>query len=353
MGHDHHRRIQPLDGLRGISILLVLIAHAGYGHIVPGGFGVTIFFFISGYIITKLLLAELKHSNDIDLSAFYTRRAFRILPALLVYLAVSTLYVWSVSGFVDWPHLAAAIFNYYNYYYIYFLGHQGEFSPYHPYAIVWSLAVEEHYYMIFPLAIFLARRHIPSFAKALIFLCVAALLWRFYLLLSGTLADVGINRTYKATDTRFDSIVYGALFAICASLYGEKFIAALKHRALTLLAVVLFVMSFLIRGWEFRETARYTLQGVALFIIFWSVLDGRSYLGRVLSSRVFVYFGKISYSLYLWHWLVFVVVHKAFPSPSDTLLAAGLVIGSSVLLAHASYLFVERPALAIKTKYFS
>src|SRR4029077_12459985 len=141
--------IPSLDGLRAISILIVLVSHAGYGTVVPGGLGVTIFFFLSGYLITTLLLDENKRSGRINIGKFYLRRVFRLFPPLLVTLVIaySLVALGLLDGGISWAGVLAQLLYFANYYGLFF-------DPGNTTAagtgILWSLAVEEHFYMVYP-----------------------------------------------------------------------------------------------------------------------------------------------------------------------------------------------------------
>src|SRR5262245_58890495 len=149
--------IASLDGIRGLAALTVFVSHAMYRDIVPGGFGVTVFFFLSGYLITTLLRTEHEQSGQIRLSRFYLRRVYRIIPPMYIVLTLTVLL--ALTNIVpDRMRLDAVISQYAhltNYYYIFF-GHQ-DFAP--ATSVMWSLAVEEHFYLLFPLMIALLFRY--------------------------------------------------------------------------------------------------------------------------------------------------------------------------------------------------
>lgn len=343
-------RIQGLDGLRGLSIALVLVAHAGFGHLVPGGFGVTIFFFISGFIITSLLLKEFSEANSISLREFYIRRAFRILPVLFVYLACTTAYIFWVTREIDAPQLVAALLFYYNYYFLWFDPHVGEFGKFHPYSIVWSLAVEEHFYLAFPVLLCVFIRRLRLLLLILCLACLAALVWRAYLVFGVGLEGLPYSRIYKATDTRFDAIVFGVVFAISRHLFGVRVMHWTSGRGSLVLGLLLLLVSLIIRNENFRESLRYTLQGVGLFVLFGGVLSSSAIASRVLSNHIFLYLGKISYSLYLWHWFVYVVMQRIW-DPNDSVLAACFMILISILISHVSQIYIEKPALGWRAQF--
>lgn len=335
-------RIRSLDGLRGISILLVLISHAGLGDIVPGGLGVTIFFFISGYIITLLLLKELRTTGTIDIRAFYIRRAFRILPTLAIYLGACTLFliVNRDSGFLK--PLIAAILNIYNYYFIFFATHDGAFWDVHPYSIVWSLCIEEHYYLIFPLLLLVLWRRPRALIFILIGATVVALFWRYHLLSD---PDLLPNRIYKATDTRIDSIIFGALLAIVQAQFPALYDQMSSRVLGAILGLSGLLVSLAIRDPHFRESLRYTLQSASLFLGFAYAISGFNSVSKTLSNPVIIFFGRISYSLYLWHWLVHVWLGHTFGKGSN--LAYVLMPPIAVGVAYLSYRYIETPFLEL------
>src|SRR6478672_6158755 len=147
-----------LDGFRALAILFVFIAHLGFGYIIPGGFGVTLFFFLSGFLITRLLIHEHDKKNTLDLKGFYIRRLLRLYPPLLFMLLIFPVIIVSFKHAISIPEITAVSFYWENYFLVYVLhdGGKGNFN------IFWSLAVEEHFYLIFPL-LFLALYKSKSF----------------------------------------------------------------------------------------------------------------------------------------------------------------------------------------------
>lgn len=346
--------IPALDGMRAISILLVVVAHFGLGHVVPGGLGVTIFFFISGFIITRMLVHELSESRTLNLKTFYLRRFFRLGPALMVFILVCILSAlpWKPIPAED---SLASLFYLANYWGI-FHGFSG-FNPpnniYSSLAVLWSLAVEEHFYFLFPLLILGFKNHFLKFLKLIVILCAIILLWRF-VLVSWQLAEFGHIvevRLYKSTDTRVDSILYGCVLSVWHHIaqrspqsHAAQWMARLSGPSALVIGLGLLLASVLYRNPVFRETLRYSIQGVGMLLIFIPTFLGIDPLKsqRWLSSRPMVYIGNISYSLYLYHWLVFVVfMNFALTRQPLVLMVGGFV--SSTILAHLSYRCVETP----------
>jgi peptidoglycan/LPS O-acetylase OafA/YrhL len=307
-----------LDGLRAISISIVLVSHAGYGSVVAGGLGVTIFFFLSGYLITTLLMDERERFGRINIGKFYLRRVFRLFPPLLVTLVIaySLVSLGLLDGGISWAGVLAQLLYFANYYGLFF--DPGHTTPAGT-GILWSLAVEEHFYMIYPavltglLALGLSRQRIVA---VLALACLAVLAWRMYL---AGLPNFQTERTYYSSDTRVDSIVFGCLLALAAN---PRFVKAgrsnpfLEPTSATLLAAAAIVIAMTI-AWRddyFRETFRYSLQGLALMPIFYFAIKCAArfpfaLLNHPWAAKVGVY----SYAMYLIHHIVINVTEKNVP----------------------------------------
>lgn len=341
--------IPSLDGIRGMAALIVFVSHAGLREIVPGGFGVTVFFFLSGFLITTLLRIEFERTRTVSFRRFYLRRIYRILPPMYIVL-VSVM----LLGLVGWlPHrmsveaVLAQFAHLTNYYYVF--GDRSGFVP--STSVMWSLAVEEHFYLLFPLAIlFLFRRFdLRRIAAILLAVCALVLAWRFYVMLA---LDWGQPYTYHATDTRLDSLLYGCILAVwCNPVLDEARIRLQPRTAMALLAVAgaVLLFCFLYRDPLFRETLRYSLQGMALFVVFLCAVRYHDWLVFTwLDTRPMRALGLISYTFYLAHLPCF-----AFIDAHTTL--SGLpraVVGFAATLAvsAAMYLLVERHLATLRKK---
>ncbi|MFZ6849418.1 acyltransferase family protein [Undibacterium sp. RuRC25W] len=349
MNATHHTRIVALDGLRAVSILLVLLSHAWLGHIVPGGLGVTIFFFISGFIITRLMITEWDEAGRISIKKFYLRRVFRLMPALVVFVMISLCVMQRAGTQWTWIELASVFFYFANYFGI-FIGFSDSLLP-SPLSITWSLAVEEHFYMIFPF-VFLGLISVPKRFLTVIFsLVLIVLAWRVYLVYGVGLEHLVHYRIYKATDTRVDSIMYGTGFAILLARYPRA-IALLQRRETLVFGVMAMLYSLISRDENFRESYRYSLQGIALACMFSYLVLKDTFASRFLSLGLLNYLGKISYSLYLYQWLVFAIITAWIPALSLSLRIT-IMIGVSIVLADLSYRFVERPCLNFGRKFLN
>lgn len=332
--------IPAIDGVRAIAILLVISSHLGAEHFIPGGFGVTLFFFVSGYLITKLMISEYEANGKVDITSFYIRRFLRLAPALMTMIAAVSLIFLTIDP-IPLPQILAAAFYYGNYYKI-IVG--GSTSPLDP---MWSLAVEEHYYLLFPLVLAASWRFKRRFLQGLIIVALAVLLWRCALVFHW---HAPTNRTYLSTDTRIDSILYGAVLA--SALNVSPRIATAWSRRLWVIGLIAVAASLLVRDEHFRETFRYSIQGAALIPLFYcAIFDSRfSFVSRILDSKPLIWIGKLSYSLYLWHFAVLMFSERVLPSSGRAYIVL-FNIAADLMLACASYYFIERYFLSLRSRF--
>lgn len=305
--------IPSLNGIRAVSVVIVLLSHAGFERFVPGGLGVTIFFFLSGFLITTLLIREHARFGAIDIYAFYVRRFYRLVPPLLITLAIAygLTYTGLLPGNITLEGIAAQLLYFANYFEIYF---EGSARIPTGTGVLWSLAVEEHFYIVFPVVMSIAfglglstRAKLVTAAA----ICIAILLWRTYLVYG---LGVPEARTYYASDTRIDSIVYGCILAFAMSTLtsdsasdGSK-LSVGEYIGLGA-GLLLLAATLLYRDPQFRETARYSLQGIALIPLFYlAVRRHRSWPFRILSTSILVRLGVYSYSVYLIHRVIIVAL---------------------------------------------
>lgn len=306
--------IPSLNGIRAVSVLIVVLAHSGLGKIVPGGLGVTIFFFLSGYLITTLMTAEMARTGYLDIFGFYARRVFRLMPPLLVTLAIAYGLVASgvLPGGITSSGLTAQILYFANYYSLFF--DPGNVTIPAGTVILWSLAIEEHYYALYPLAmISLFKAGVSPKKIAVIFAiaCMAILVWRIVLVLHGA----SEARTYYASDTRIDSIIYGAILALWVNSVSQPRRPMLSYEWMLLSAGFgLMLVTLVYRDAAFRETFRYSLQGIALLPIFYfSIRFHDNFLFRHLNSTLMNRVGIWSYSIYLIHFVLINLITANFP----------------------------------------
>lgn len=341
--------IPALDGLRALSILLVFLGHVGLGGVVPGGLGVTTFFFISGYIITSLLSSEFKARGTINLKLFYIRRILRLYPALVLMLILTTCFVLFLGFSFPWKELVAALFYFENYY----------FEAAHTYTIfhfqiLWSLAVEEHFYLAFPILLLILIKRKLLFLALILGLIIIALATRIYIADKYGANEYAFVQTYILTHCRFDSILYGCLLAIIInSNYKVLFLRISTSVVAFSLGLLLLLFTFIYKDDFFRQSFRYSLQGISLLIMVSAILfdDKYSFLKNALSNKLLVYVGRLSYSIYLFHFLAEKIT-KEFVKDSPLLNALVMTV-LTIMLSVFSYHIVEVPFLKAKKRFGS
>jgi peptidoglycan/LPS O-acetylase OafA/YrhL len=328
----------------------VFVAHCGLDHYVPGGFGVTIFFFLSGFLITTLMRAEFLAHQAVNFRHFWLRRAFRILPPFYIVLcaAIAAALIFDPPGALSGPAVAAQLLHVTNYWII---ARGADGLPVGT-GVYWSLAVEEHFYLLFPwLYVGMQRLRMPQFKQALTLwiLCGFVLLWRCVLVYH---FQVEMDRTYMATDTRLDSILFGCALAVWKNPVLDEL--ELNERlwkcAILPLAVVVLVASMVFRDPGFRETARYSLQGAALTFVFIAAIRFPSWMPfRLLNRRPLTFIGLLSYSLYLLHFTVIVAIKRGLPDEGPVLQGV-LSFATAMVLAWLMYVSVERPFARLRRR---
>ena len=341
--------LPSLDGLRAFAALIVFASHAGLGHVIPGGFGVTVFFFLSGYLITTLLRRELEQRGEISFRHFYLRRVYRILPPMYLMLFGILLLCWSglIAHDITSGGLWAQILQVTNYYLLY--ADPDNVVPFT--GIFWSLAVEEHFYLLFPMLFIVCMRRWSRQQVAAIFLglCALVLAWRCMLVFQ---LDAEQARTYLASDTRMDSLLFGCIMGVWMNpaLDTQAFFKSTRANVLLLVAAVaLLGFAFVYRDAAFRETARYTVQGIALFPIFWLAVRHPQWpVFRVLNWRPLRTLGVISYVFYLSHLFWMHCGHLLFGENQVAASVSGLVL--TIAFAYVAHHVVELPFARLRRK---
>lgn len=322
--------IPALDGFRAIAIWLVMLSHVGMESAVPGQFGVTLFFFLSGYLITTLLRREFLRDGTLSLKAFYFRRAVRILPPLGF--AITLAVAMSLSGLLPplyYPGLVTdALF----------------LSNYFPLSGVpiglWSLAVEEHFYMVFPAIALLCFTARDARACA-VFCAIACVVTLGVRLLEVARLDDFTNVNFW-THTRIDSILFGAILACWNNPVVDTRDRLPGRWASYAIGGALLALTFIYRDEAFRQTFRYSIQGVALMVLFNAAIRDAGFARRLLDSAPMRGVALLSYTLYLVHSLI-VQAAKPFAAGIGTVPAMAAAIVISFAIAWGVYLAIERP----------
>jgi peptidoglycan/LPS O-acetylase OafA/YrhL len=333
--------IPSLDGIRAAAAMTVFVSHLGFRDAVPGGFGVTVFFFLSGFLITTLLRREYQQAGSISFRKFYLRRIYRIWPPM--YLVLLLLMIPVVNGQAvshTTPAALASQFLQYTNYYVISAG---------PDALIpgtygmWSLAVEEHFYLLFPLvlSLLLARNDYRRTGIALLCGCALLLVWRCVLVFG---FGLGESYTYLATDTRLDSLLYGCVMGVWLNPALDGNVLKLSKRqwmGVLAIAVAVLLFCFIYREARFRETFRYSMQGLALAPLFFCAI-------RYPEWPIFAWLnlswvrglGTISYTFYLIHTTALDLVERYLGGPRPVVVLLGFLV--SVAFSAAMYFLVER-----------
>ena len=344
--------IPSLDGIRAVSVAIVFVAHAGLEKIIPGGFGVTCFFFLSGFLITTLLRREREKSGATNLKNFYMRRVIRIVPPMAITVIVSILL--SMAGlFSDYWNWAGVFGNF-----IFVTNYMGVFGWTGPpgTGVLWSLAVEEHFYLLFPVvfACCLVKRSPNKQALSLVFFCAVVLVWRIvqvkYLHVLETASSD--PRTYFTTDSRLDSIAFGCILAIWNNpVLDRSRNGKPMHWGWTIAGALAIVGTFAYRDEAFRQSWRYSIQGLALIPIFYAAITYYdSPWFSWLNWKSLRWIGLMSYTIYLFHVIAYEIVLAVFNTTSIPIKLA-IVTPLTLFYAFAMYAFVEKPLAKLRKRY--
>jgi peptidoglycan/LPS O-acetylase OafA/YrhL len=339
--------IPALDGVRALAVFLVVFYHFGFDA-VPGDVGVTIFFVLSGFLITTLLLKENDRTGTVRFSAFYRRRMLRIFPAFYAYWLISVGITILRKRPMDWGPTISAFFYASNYYLGLVRGHSEHFL-----AHTWSLAIEEQFYLLWPCVFWLLRKDLKRLTWALAAIIVTVWIYRAALCLA---FNVTASYLYHAFDTRADHLMIGCLTAVLVKRGALRgFIRAacasswLPAIASVLLAVAIFLP---IPGHQnqYKFAVSYAIQPVliALLILQLVVLSDTRAWGWI-ENPALKFLGRISYPIYLWQALTLATARRlteAFP----VVVQLAFAVAVTIAVAWASYQFVEKPFLKMKDR---
>lgn len=348
------RYITGLDGIRAIAVIMVLAYHLKLALFKSGFLGVTVFFVLSGYLITGILISEVEEEGTIDLKNFWLRRIRRLVPAVMsmavVIIFVSTVvnrviftkgckdFLASVLGFNNWWQ----IFNKVSYF-------EAAGVP-SPFTHCWSLAIETQFYLIYPLILLgiykLAKSRGEGRAKrGLLFAGVTLLLALISVILMIVLFDPqqDASRVYYGTDTRAFSLLFGALLAILGDyrMVPRRLSASVNMVLGSVSFAVLLVMTIAINGSSnFWYRGGQFVGTILTVLVIYTVLGRKTWLSRFLSNPVLKWIGDRSYSIYLWHYPIILLISKGIKASWWITL---IEIVLSVVLAELSYRFIETP----------
>lgn len=348
------RYITGLDGIRAIAVIMVLAYHLKLALFKSGFLGVTVFFVLSGYLITGILISEVEEEGTIDLKNFWLRRIRRLVPVVMsmavVIIFVSAVvnriiftkgckdFLASVLGFNNWWQ----IFNKVSYF-------EAAGVP-SPFTHCWSLAIETQFYLIYPLILLGIYKLVKSRGegrakRGLLFAGVTLLLALISVILMIVLFDPqqDASRVYYGTDTRAFSLLFGALLAILWEyrMVPRRLSASVNMVLGSVSFAVLLVMTIAINGSSnFWYRGGQFLGTILTVLMVYAVSGRKTWLSRFLSNPVLKWIGDRSYSIYLWHYPIILLISKGIKASWWITL---IEIVLSVVLAELSYRFIETP----------
>jgi peptidoglycan/LPS O-acetylase OafA/YrhL len=344
-----------IDGLRAIAVGVVILYHSKItflGHrFFEGGFiGVDIFFVISGYLITSIILKEIITTGSISFKYFYERRIRRILPVLLFVMLVSFLFAWMYllpSSFVDFSKSILYSLGFSSNFFFHYSGQEyaAPSGLYKPFLHTWSLSVEEQFYIIFPITFFITFKY---FRKYLI-----------HILILGFLISFGLaewtSRNYPSLSfyflhTRLWELLVGSILAYYEVIKGHRSKYKILNLILPMVGLLLIGHSVFFFNDEIYHPSFLTLSSIigVCLIIWFSNKD--EFITKILSSKLFVGIGLISYSLYLWHYPIFAftrVTGFSFDNKIGQIFSIVLLFILSII----SYNLIEKPFRNKKYKF--
>lgn len=346
------RYMPGLDGLRTLAVFAVIAYHLNFTWAPGGLLGVCLFFVLSGYLITDLLVMQWNRSGRIDLKDFWLRRARRLLPALFVMLA--GVMIWSALfgptqlTSLGWDALAALFYASNWWLVFHHVSYFASFGPPSPLGHLWSLAVEEQFYLVWPLLLWLGLRYVPRRGR-LVGLTIAGVLASAIAM--GMIYQPGTDpsRVYYGTDTRAFAFLMGAALALVWS--SRKLSAELPPRVRIALDVVggtgLFVMLWMI--WQTNEYETFLYRGGLLLFSLASTLvvavlaHPASRLSKLFSKQPWRWLGVRSYGIYLWHYPVIIWTRPTVNTGGTDVLLALWQMVACIALAALSWRFIEEP----------
>lgn len=352
LNKSKRRYISGLDGLRAISVLAVILYHLHIKGIDGGFLGVTVFFVLSGYLITDLLVNEFERDGKIDFKKFWIKRFRRLLPALIVMLVVIgtwiTLFQRSFLHGLREEILAAFVYVS-NWYYV-FQEHSyfTKFSPPSPLQHMWSLAVEEQFYIIWPILMLLALKFVPSKGKLAIFILLLSFVSTEAMAFMFT-PDEDPSRVYFGTDTRAFSLLLGAALAMVwpsaklSSNVTKDLKRTLNITGIVSLVALLVMMVVIQEDGSFLYYGGMYLASAVTAVLIAVIVHPASSIGKIFSFKPLLWIGVRSYGIYIWHFPIIVLLGIAVKTETISTWKILFALALTFILSLLSWKYIEDP----------
>lgn len=345
------RYMPGLDGVRAVAVIAIIIYHLNPQWLSGGFLGVDTFFVISGYLITSLLLTEYHNTGKIKLMSFWLRRVKRLIPAVLFLvmgvIVLSLIFMPTEIQKVRADSIAA-IFYVSNWWYIMKNVDYFEQFAVQPLKHLWSLAIEEQFYLVFPivlLSLFSFIRRLKSIRIIFLILLVISMIAMMVLYVP----NENVARVYFGTDTRIQTLLMGVLLALVWPPFQLK--AKVNRQMRTMidtagvvgLAILFICFKFVSETNSILYYGGFFLISTVTLLVIASSVHPSGYFAKFLGNKVFTFIGSRSYSLYLWHYPIIVLIHHQFVQGQIPPLVYVVEILLMVLMAEFSYKFIEQP----------
>lgn len=342
-----------LDGIRAIAVLAVLLYHAELAAFQGGFLGVDVFFALSGFLITRLLVEEFEKSGAISLRDFYLRRARRLLPALLaviVVVAVATAFLVQDAAHKTRQDAAAALVYLSNWWFI--ISDQSYFESWGRPPLLqhlWSLAIEEQFYVVWPIVVGTILKAIGGYVLVFVALIgsFASSAWMAWMAWQRDYPVVDGSRAYFGTDTHSMGLLLGAALGAAGRSADVVVTPAMKRWMpdISAVALMLLIGSFVTIGENSRVLYLGGFFGVSIItvVLIYSTTYHENATRTLLSSSMFRWIGDRSYGLYLWHWPIFAVTRPGVDVPVTGVACVALRLALTAMVAQASYVVLETP----------
>jgi len=344
--------VPELDGMRGFAILAVMCFHANVPFLMGGFIGVDVFFVLSGFLITSLIINEYDATSKLNLKNFYMRRLLRLGPALLLLLLIFSLFsIIFLSKDEAQSNLIDTIIS------LFYMSNWARALSIHPpdyLGHTWSLSIEEQFYILWPLTLLVLLRIFNNrwtVAFVVFLFAMTAWLLRIYLIYSGS----SFERLYNGLDTRADSLMIGCVFGIILSsdLLNNRIKNILSKWLSILSPFSIFCLIFISVGMRWKNPQMYywvffAIEIFTAVLLLHLFINNNSLIHKLLSMRWIVWVGSISYGLYLWHYPIYRILYSLSYRGIE-LITYGAIV--TFMISAFSFYMLEKPFLKIKKNY--